>query len=111
MSLANVPRESDSPQDYHGHHDLGTHPPGLDICSMSLQCRQYIRDDKEPAPPDIHNAIVFLELSHEEYQRVHDEGGNDTDPARTKVLEGSRYWCYKAAAHESILFNISIFII
>ena len=86
MSLANVPREPDSPEDYQGNHDLGTHPPGLDICSMSLQGRQNVRDDKEPAPPNIHDAIVFLELSHEEYQRVNDEGGYDTHPARAQVL-------------------------
>ena len=102
MSLANMPRESDSPQDYQGHHDLGTHPPGLNICSMSLQSRQYVRDDKEPAPTDIHDTIVFLELSHEENQRVHDEGGYDTNPARAKVFEGSSYRGYKAAAHESL---------
>ena len=96
-----MPRESDSPQDYHGNHDLGTHSPGLDIRSMSLQGRQYVRDNKEPTPSDIHDAIVFLELSHEEYQRVHDEWGYDTHPARAKGLEGSRYRGYKAAAHES----------
>jgi hypothetical protein len=101
VSLANVPRESDSPQDYQGNHDLGTHPPGLDIRSMSLQGRQYVRYNKEPTPSDIHDAIVFLELSHEEYQRVHDEGGYDTHPTRAKSLEGSCYWSNKAAAHES----------
>jgi hypothetical protein len=53
---------------------------------MSLQGRQNVRDDKEPAPPNIHDAIVFLELSHEEYQRVNDEGGYDTHPARAQVL-------------------------
>lgn len=86
MSFANVPRESHSPEYYQGNHDLRAHPSGLDICSMSLQCRQNVRDDKEPAPPDVHDAIVFLELSHEEYQRVHNEGGYDTHPARAKVL-------------------------